>query len=560
MSDHNLSVQLFGITPEIEASVMPGLLEAGFRLIGESTDAERPALMILGPAALEQGLGFWQPRLQAPSLCLGLEPGSKAALEWLSAGVLDVLALPLNQVLWQTRLACAARLVDRLRRQGQELSRHHAELNTYRATVAREQAVAKSIFSGLLRSESIDHIKGLRWQLDERALCHGDLILAAKAPSGNLYLLVGDFPDSGLVASISAMSVTEIFYTMTDKGFELIDIVQELNRRLRRLLPGDTAFAVCLVAIDFSGQQAQIWNGGLPPVLIHQAATKSWKGFESQHQPLGILPDEQLGRAMRLVSLEKQDRLLLHTHSLRQQLPEAIGDLPTWLNAWTHLKPEQVFDHLATLAGPVLDADEETDADYRYANVTLLEYQASHDQQPVLETGERKLLGKGISTRWSYELQLDPDGLRSFDPRPMLTQLLVEIQGLQEHREKIYTIIAELYSNALEHGLLELDSEMKTTPEGFAHYYLEREMRLASLEQGQISFRLSHQPKADGGILGIEIQDSGKGFDFKKQGLGELKRQGYSGRGIGLVRSLARSLEYFPPGNRVRISYYWQHS
>lgn len=557
MSEQALHAQIFGTAPEVVKTLMPALLEAGFQVALESAPAEPPDLLILGPDALAQGTEPWREKLQTPSLCLGPEPGSEEALVWLTAGALHCLALPLNESLWQTRLTCALRIIDRHRAHRQELGRHNAELEVYRATVAREQEVARGIFSNLLRSESIDHIKGLRWQLDERALCHGDLILATKAPSGSLHLLVGDFPDRGLVASICAMTVTEIFYTMTDKGFELIDIVQELNRRLRRLLPGDTAFSVCLVAIDPSGQQAQVWNGGLPPLLIHQAATNTWKGLEPQHQPLGILPDEQLGRAMRLVSLEHKDRLLLHTHSLRQQLPQAIDDLPTWLNSQALLKPEEVFDHFIAAAGP--RADEDPDADYRYANVSLLEYLANHDLQPLPDTRESNLLGKGISTRWNYELQLDADGLRSFDPRPMLTQLLVEVQGLQEHREKIYTIIAELYSNALEHGLLELDSQMKSSPEGFAQYYLEREMRLAALEHGLISFRLSHQPKSDGGILGIEIEDSGKGFDFKKQGLGELKRQGYSGRGIGLVRSLARRLEYFPPGNRVRISYHWQH-
>lgn len=432
-----------------------------------------------------------------------------------------------------------------------------AELAEFRALLKREQQVAKAIFNSLLRNKEMAQIQGLRWQLGDQALFHGDLILTAKAPGGSLHLLVGDFPGRGLSASIGSLPVAEVFYTMTDKGFELTDIVSELNRRLRRLLPNDIFFAVCLVAIDASGQQAQVWNGGLPPLLHYQSTQATWKGIESRHLPLGILPNERLNRAMQLVSLDEGDRLLLHTDSLLQRLNRPVGDLLAWLDTQKDQTPTDLFDRLVLASQ--LSEFEQADARLGPVDATILEYEAGQGFRPQPAATDSRLLGTGIKASWNYELCLDPDGLRGFDPRPMLTQLLVEIQGLHEHREKIYTLIAELYSNALEHGLLSLDSQLKSSPEGFANYYLEREMRLAVLEEGSISFRLTHDPEADGGVLGIEVEDSGPGFDFEKQGLGELKNHGYSGRGIGLVRSLARTIAYFPPGNRVRISYHWHH-
>jgi anti-sigma regulatory factor (Ser/Thr protein kinase) len=139
----------------------------------------------------------------------------------------------------------------------------------------------------------------------------------------------------------------------------------------------------------------------------------------------------------------------------------------------------------------------------------------------------------------------------------MLTQMLIEIQGLEEHRERLYTTIAELFSNALEHGVLGLDSQLKSTPEGFAHYYTERERLLEKLKEGLVHFHLRHQPLSDGGRLIIEVWDSGDGFNFHDQRHGQLATKGYSGRGIGLIRQMCEEVQYFKPGNHVCVSYLW---
>jgi hypothetical protein len=54
--------------------------------------------------------------------------------------------------------------------------------------------------------------------------------------------------------------------------------------------------------------------------------------------------------------------------------------------------------------------------------------------------------------------------------------------------------LAELYSNALEHGLLHLDSVLKNSAQGFAKYYALRHERLNALEEGYIRFDIKHQP------------------------------------------------------------------
>lgn len=49
---------------------------------------------------------------------------------------------------------------------------------------------------------------------------------------------------------------------------------------------------------------------------------------------------------------------------------------------------------------------------------------------------------------------------------PYLLQLLLEIHGLREQSGALYSVMAELYSNALEHGVLGLDSRLKRDAQG----------------------------------------------------------------------------------------------
>ena len=67
----------------------------------------------------------------------------------------------------------------------------------------------------------------------------------------------------------------------------------------------------------------------------------------------------------------------------------------------------------------------------------------------------------------------------------------------EEHRERIYMVLAELFFNALDHGLLKLDSRLKETPQGFGEYYSQRTKRLADLQEGRIEIKLSHKKRTD---------------------------------------------------------------
>jgi two-component sensor histidine kinase len=121
----------------------------------------------------------------------------------------------------------------------------------------------------------------------------------------------------------------------------------------------------------------------------------------------------------------------------------------------------------------------------------------------------------------------------------------------------LFSVLAELYSNALEHGVLGLDSVLKSDAEGFAEYYRLRHERLVNLSEGFVRFHLQIVPEPGGGRLIMRIEDSGQGFDGpailrQQMGLGSL-----CGRGLFLVRQLSERCTWPADGKGVSVEFSW---
>ena len=118
-------------------------------------------------------------------------------------------------------------------------------------------------------------------------------------------------------------------------------------------------------------------------------------------------------------------------------------------------------------------------------------------------------------------------------------------------------IITELFVNALDHGVLGLDSKMKETPEGFSQYFIEREKRLSNLDYGLVRLNLTAVQLLNSGRITVAIEDSGDGFDYEtaKDIISDPKIP--SGRGIKLIAELCDSLSYSGTGNRAEAVYSW---
>ena len=166
--------------------------------------------------------------------------------------------------------------------------------------------------------------------------------------------------------------------------------------------------------------------------------------------------------------------------------------------------------------------------------------------------------GQSAPLDWSSQFEFRADTLKRFNPLPFLLQLLQEIHGLRAQSGALHSVLSELYSNALEHGVLGLDSGLKHDAQGFAEYYRQRNERLQALCSGYIRIGLRIEPQGQDGRLIIEVQDSGKGFDVSSVLARPRVEQGLHGRGLNLVRRLSRRAEWGDQGRRVCVEFAWE--
>jgi len=165
--------------------------------------------------------------------------------------------------------------------------------------------------------------------------------------------------------------------------------------------------------------------------------------------------------------------------------------------------------------------------------------------------------GRSSPLDWSLQFELRGESLGRFNPVPYLVQLLQEIHGLRPSSGKLHSVLSELYSNALEHGVLGLDSALKRDAKGFAEYYRLRAERLGRRVHGSVGIALRVEPQGAGGRLIIEVRDSGAGFDVERLSVTTPVEQGFSGRGVSLVRRLAGNAQWLEGGRLARVEFQW---
>lgn len=149
----------------------------------------------------------------------------------------------------------------------QKLQQQQVELEHHRDKLAYERILIEHILLRMRGKPDFEdrHIRYLLAPVERTA---GDMLLSARNPDGTLHLFVGDATGHGLPSAIIGPTVSDIFYTMTLKGFTARTILVEINRQLRQKLPREIFLAGCFMALDPLGSHLFVWNGGMPDLLI----------------------------------------------------------------------------------------------------------------------------------------------------------------------------------------------------------------------------------------------------------------------------------------------------
>lgn len=468
-----------------------------------------------------------------------------------AAGGDDFLTKPYRRTVLRARVTAA----ERIRNLYQDVHSQREELRVLHERMQSEQEIAEKVFSRAVSTGSVSPDL-LKVVLRPSATFNGDLLLTARRPSGGMNVLLGDFTGHGLAAAIGALPVSEVFRAMTAKGFAAPDILREANRKLKTLLPTNIFMAACLVSLDEDARSAQVWNGGMPDVLILDPNGGIRQRLPSAHLPLGILADLGDDAACERVELDAATRMLLCSDGVleaRNPAGEMFGQARfEGVLAEPGALPlhERIIAALDTFTAGQSQDDDASLVEIPCDPDLLREYPEPPPQRPAGEPDQE-------GGTWHWAVSIHGARLRTLDPVPLAISQMLELQGLHAHRQQLYTVLSELYSNALEHGVLGLDSRLKGTPEGFEEYYATRKRRLETLSSGHIRIEAEHVPTARGGRLQVSVEDSGKGFDHQHQ-LTLDGNRGLSGRGIPLLENLCESLRYEGCGNRVTAVYAWE--
>ena len=149
---------------------------------------------------------------------------------------------------------------------------------------------------------------------------------------------------------------------------------------------------------------------------------------------------------------------------------------------------------------------------------------------------------------WKFEKQAlnDPDLIDK------LTLSLCDNTGISYPDFRLHLLLSELITNAIDHGVLNLDSNLKESDSGFQKYSVQRAKRLDALESGWISVNAEW---VSAELLRISVQDNGEGFDYESIANNEIDEHCLHGRGLLIVKSLCTSVVHIGSGNCIVVEF-----
>ena len=197
----------------------------------------------------------------------------------------------------------------------ERLDELYRRLEKFRSATEQEIKLAKHMFDTITQRKPHDTDTIHHWSL---AAGHfsGDLMIFEHTPDAALHVMLGDFTGHGLVAAVGALPTADIFFAMTRKGFGIGDIAGEINRKLRRLLPVGQFCSACLLSIAPRTNRIEVWNGGLPPILLVNARREIARNLPSSKLPLGILDENSFDGSTLAISTEEVCHIVLYSDGL----------------------------------------------------------------------------------------------------------------------------------------------------------------------------------------------------------------------------------------------------
>ncbi|NOY72147.1 MAG: fused response regulator/phosphatase [Gammaproteobacteria bacterium] len=225
----------------------------------------------------------------------------------------DVLEKPYNSIL----LCAKIEAMDRFRRRYAQLSQQKESLELYQSEIQYELEFSEQIFKKMISRAALELPYLKFWtSAMSKSQFSGDLLFTARKPAGGLHVLLCDFTGHGLSAAMGALPVSDIFIEMTHHGCVLLDIISEINKKINQALPTGFFCAAAFMDVDALTSTLQIWNAGLPDVVVLDSHENQLHRIASRYLPLGISNQFVADNDVDIYPVTRDQKLFIYTDGL----------------------------------------------------------------------------------------------------------------------------------------------------------------------------------------------------------------------------------------------------
>lgn len=470
----------------------------------------------------------------------------------LMAGADDFLQKPYSEQLFLAKVTSLLRM----RNMQQDLNNSKKTIEDLHSNLELEHQSAERIFEKFVHGAT-KKIPGLETHISPASIFNGDIFLSTLSPSGNVVLMLGDFTGHGLPAAIGAIPAAEVFYSMNRRGRTPTEIIRVMNDKLKGILPIHIFFGCILIVLDPESRKLSVLNAGMQPVVRINGRDNGVQLFESSCPPLGVLPNQEFNVKFDTTEVAVDDEVILFTDGV----VEAMNS-KNEMFGMDRLVSSLLSNSEHGISKLVDDAEEFTEGVDIDDDVSI----AKLIVKDVLDLPHKSLMSIAQNdvrraALWTLNFEFSHTSLQNHtDPIEGVVDAVMVMQPLIAFKEDLFVILSELFSNAVEHGLLGLSSEIKQQPNGFIAFAQAKQQALDDLTHGEVVIDIKQTP-CDEFSADIEIcvtQTSKNMNNLKLSNKTDYEH--FSGRGIKLVKSLCKSLIFDQSAGRVCARYHWKQT
>jgi len=203
----------------------------------------------------------------------------------------------------------------------------HLELMSARLSLVRQNEILhqeRELVENIvlrMRKDTRFYSKKMNYLISPLEKTNGDILLSSRTPTDDQYILIGDFTGHGLPAAIGGPLVSSLFYIMSQNGFPLSTIANEINRELCAKLPVNIFMAAILIERNMATDELKIWNCSMQDAL-HIRNAQVVERIPSMGLALGITEQFYLGNDPKQLGLAQGDHVVAYSDGIVESVSE----------------------------------------------------------------------------------------------------------------------------------------------------------------------------------------------------------------------------------------------